>query len=221
LAAGMGGGGDIDTGGGLLLKGTVYGTVRLGRDLGLTLEAGLARAPQGSFKAVQTSASLNWILDDPSDVTAPGRVHRTEWIGGVEHYNAVRRDGSTRSLQAVMLKLNRFITPSIYLSGQARSAIGGGAGGYSVGLIGVGAQTPIGRCHAGAEMLAGAAGGGGVDTGGGALVQPMAYLGCQISPSLSLRVGAGRIRSLRGPLDSSVVDASLAFTFGVGSRGYH
>jgi len=218
---GMGGGGDIGVGGGLLVKGGLYGTLRLSRSLGLSLEGGMTRAPQGSFKALHAEASLAWILDDPSDVTAPDRTARTDWAVGVERYLAARRDGSTRSLQNVVLKVNRFVTPAFYLTGQVHSAAGGGAGGYTSGVFGAGVQAPLfWRIHAGAEALIGAAGGGGVDTQGGALVQPMAYVGLDVSPSLSLRIGGGRIKSLKGSLSANVVEASLAFTFGVAGHGY-
>ncbi|HJV61481.1 MAG TPA: hypothetical protein VJ743_11090 [Albitalea sp.] len=219
---GMGGGGDVGVGGGLLLKGGAYGTVRLTRELGLSIEGGYTMAPQGSFKALHTAASLNWILDDPSDLTSPPRNTRTEWVGGVERYRAQRRDGSERTLQAVTLKGNRFVARHVYLSGQVHSAYGGGAGGYTVGLFGLGVQAPLfARVHAGAEALIGAAGGGGVATQGGAIMQPSAYLGVDISPSLSVRVGAGKIKSLRGGgLDANVVDVALAFTFGVAGHGY-
>jgi hypothetical protein len=222
VALGMGGGGDVGVGGGLLMKAGVYGTVRLTRELGLSLEGGYTAAPQGSFKALHAAASLNWILDDPSDLTAPPRNTRTEWVGGAERYNAQRRDGSTRALQAVTLKANRFVSRNIYLTGQAHSAWGGQAGGYTVGLVGVGVQAPVfGRVHVGAEALIGAAGGGGVSTEGGAIMQPGAYLGVDITRSLSLRVGAGKIKALRGgALNANVVDVALAFTFGVAGHGY-
>lgn len=223
MAVGMGGGGDVGVGGGFLLKGGVYGTVRLTRELGLSIEGGVTRAPQGSFKALHAAASLNWILDDPTDVTAPLRNVRTEWVGGVERYDALRRDGSTRVLQNDTLKANRFVSPHFYLTGQAHSAYGGGAGGYTAGLFGAGVQSKIwGPVHAGAEMLIGAAGGGGVSTQGGAIVQPNAYVGVDIARSLSVRVGAGQVKSLRqGGLNSKVLDLSVAFTFGAAGHGYH
>lgn len=222
VAVGMGGGGDVGVGGGLLLKGGAYGTVRLTRELGLSLEGGITRAPQGSFKALHMAASLNWILDDPSDVVAPLRNTRTEWVGGVERYNALRNDGSTRVMQNVTLKANRFVSPHVYLTGQAHSAYGGGAGGYTSGLVGVGMQSRIwGPLHAGAEMLLGAAGGGGVATQGGAIMQPNAYVGVDVSKSLSIRLGAGKIKSLRqGGLNAQSLDLSMAFTFGAAGHGY-
>jgi hypothetical protein len=221
VAVGMGGGGDVNVGGGALMKGGLYGTLRLTRSLGLSLEGGATRAPQGSFKALHAAASLNWILDDPSDFSAPDRTARTDWVAGVERYDAARRDGSVRPLQAVTLKVNRFVSHHLYLSGQAHSAAGGGAGGYTSGMFGFGVQAPLGaRWHAGAEALIGAAGGGGVDSQGGAIAQPMAYVGFDLNPALALRVGAGRIKSLKGALNSSVVDVTLAFTFGVAGHGY-
>lgn len=219
-AAGMGGGGEMPVGGGLLLKGSVYGIARLNAVLGLTLEAGMLKAPQGDLTAPFASASLLWVLEDRFDDLQPAWATRTEWTIGLERYDAARRDGSERTLDAVVLKVNRFLSPHFYLTGQAHSALAGGAGGYSVGLFGAGAQTPLGaRFHAGAELLAGAAGGGGVDTTGGFVVQPMAYLGWQVTPAVALRLGAGKIATRQGPLDSPVLELSLAFTFGVASDG--
>jgi hypothetical protein len=222
VALGMGGGGDIDVGGGLLAKAGLYGTVRLSRSLGLTLEGGMTRAPQGTFRALHAAASLNWILDDPTDLTAPPRNTRTEWVGGVERYQAQRTDGTRRTVDLVVLKAHRFVARHAYLSGQVQSAYGGGAGGYTSGLFGVGVQWPVARrVHVGAEALIGAAGGGGVQTQGGAIAKPNVYVGVDLGRSTSLRVGAGRIKSLRsGGLDAGTVDATLAFTFGVAGRGY-
>jgi len=222
VALGMGGGGDVDVGGGLLAKAGVYATVRLARELGLTLEGGYTAAPQGTFRALHAAASLSWILDDSTDYTAPARNTRTEWVGGVERYEALRNDGTTRMLEAVMLKANRFVAPHVYLSGQVHSGYGGGAGGYTAGLLGIGTQWPVvRRVHVGAEALIGAAGGGGVKTNGGAIVQPTVYAGVELGRSTSLRVGAGHIASLHGGgLDATTVEVTFAFTFGVAGRGY-
>lgn len=57
VALGMGGGGDIPTGGGLLAK-AALAALRLSRNVSLNLEAGWARAPQGSFSASFASLGL-------------------------------------------------------------------------------------------------------------------------------------------------------------------
>ncbi len=220
-ALGMGGGGGVDTGGGLLAKGSVYGTLRLSRDIGLTLEAGVASAPNGDFRASFGAASFTVILDDPYDVRVPALTTRTEWALGVEQVDALRDDGRTRAMKTVALKVNRFMGEHTYLTGQTRAAYSGGAGGHLVGLIGAGVRMPVAsRWHAGAELLAGSGGGGNVDTGGGALIHPTAYVGFDITPAVALRVSAGRLKSMRGDLDSSSVGIDLAFSFGVASRGF-
>jgi hypothetical protein len=222
VALGMGGGGDVDTGGGLLAKAGAYGTLRLTRELGLTLEGGVTGAPQGSFRALHAAASLNWILDDPTDLAAPPRNTRTQWVAGALRYDAQRRDGTVRALQSVVLEVHRFVTPRVYLVGHVHSAWGGGGGGYTAGMLGLGTQWPVaGRVHVGADALIGAAGGGGISTGGGAIVKPSAYVGVDLPRSTSLRAGVGRIRSLRdGGLDATTLDVTLAFTFGIAGRGY-
>ena len=214
VAIGMGGGGGIPTAGGLLAKAAVYSVVRLGPDFGLSLEGGMTTAPQGHFRATHASVALVWTLYGQNEGTSAGTT-RTDFSAGVERFDAARRDGTTRALQADTLKINRFVSQTFYVAGQVHSAISGGAGGYSSALVGVGWTQPLGAgLHIGAELLGGASGGGGVDSRG-SIVQPMAYLGYQISPSVALRVGAGRVKALRGPLAAPVIDLSLAFTYGV------
>ncbi len=221
-SAGLGGGGNVNTGGGILLKTAAGATLRLTDTLGIGAELGLVDAPRGHYKATTAAVSLNWSLDVPAadlgswSNTRPGTPTRMEFGAGVERYRAARKDGSTRPLEAVVLQVNRFVAPNIYVTGQAHSAYGGGAGAYSVGLFGVGAQLPVTpRLRLGAEALAGAAGGGGVDTQGGAIMQARAYADVALTDSLSLRIGAGKIKSVHGGLNAPVVDAALVFRFGV------
>jgi hypothetical protein len=218
VALGMGGGGNIPVGGGLLGKAALDAALRLSRNVSLSLEGGWAKAPQGSFSAPFASLALRWDLDHPQG--QPTQFTREEFAGGIETYHlAERKNGPPQSLQNVTFKFNRFVSPSFYVTGQVHSAYAGGAGAFSVGLVGAGAQTHLGeRLLMGAELLGGAAGGGGVATSGGAIVQPMAYVGYDLTPSLSLRLGAGKVKAKSGGLDSTVADLTLAFSFGVASR---
>jgi hypothetical protein len=140
-----------------------------------------------------------------------------EWGFSVLHYvHAQRKDGSTRPMQLVALSFDRSLTEHLYLSGQAHSAIAGGAGAYSVGLVGLGARTRLGGSawSAGAEALVGAAGGGGVASQGGAVAQPMAWVGRDLGTYSRLKLGVGEIKSRRGSLSTPVVQATWAFEFG-------
>ena len=228
-SAGLGGGGGIDTRGGFIVKGAVGATLRLTDTLGIGAEVGVVDAPRlAHYKSATAAVSLNWALDVPQSEmdnwfsTNPGTPTRMEFGSAVERYRAARKDGRTEALDAVALQINRFVAPNLYLTGQLHSAFAGGAGAYSVGLFGVGGQLPVtSRIRLGAEALAGAAGGGGVDTQGGAIVQGRAYADVALTDALSLRVGVGRIKSVHGGLGAPVVDAGLVFRFGVDRGGKH
>jgi hypothetical protein len=222
VALGAGGGGDIDTGGGAIGKADLDATLRVTDSLGLSVQGGVERSRNGAFEARTASVALTWWLDAPSSRTdllqpEPAQATRMEYAAGLERYDAVRKTGGSRPLGAGMLQVNRFVTPHVYVTGQAHSAVAGGAGAYSVGLFGVGTQWPVlPSVRIGAEALAGAAGGGGVQTHGGAIGEGRGYVDVALGSVVSLRVGAGRIRSLHGGgLDAPVVDAALVFRFGV------
>lgn len=221
-ALGAGGGGAVDTGGGSLGKAAAYAAYQMSRDFALTLEAGRAIAFDGSFDANYVSLQLGMALDHPHvEADMPCRIEGWEWDGSMQHYSAAaRRDGTKRSMQNIGFKLKRELEQGLYLTGQAHSALGGGAGGYSVGLFGMGWESSevLARLSFSAEMLVGAAGGGGVESSGGGIIQPMAYASYPISSNWHLQAGAGVVKSLKGELESPVLDLSLGYRFGLPRR---
>jgi len=220
FAIGMGGGGAVPVGGGGLIKLGAYATADLSRYTHFSLEGGYADAPSGDFRATYGSADLVWDLDHPYSSARKGTVTGNEWMFGTEHYSgAAHLDGGKSDLDAIAIILNRYLTDSLYLTGQAHSAYSGNAGAYSVGLVGAGYRTIfLHGLSAGAELLLGAAGGGSVDTNGGAVVQPTVYLGMNLTDSVFLRLGAGRVKSFKGALDSNIAELSVGFAFGTASR---
>jgi len=219
VAAGAAGGGGVSTGGGLLVKAAGYGIVRISDEFGLALEAGYARAPNGNFRGFEGSAAIVWALDGPGRAGPAARPARTDFSVGAERLDAPRDDGSERPLTAVTLRLDRYLTKNAYVAGKVLSAAGGAASGYSGALVGAGWMQPFdfggtSRLHAGAELLAGAAGGGRVD-GRGALFAPRVYAGLQLTPTLALRAGAARMKALDGRLNSNVFDLGLVVSYGV------
>ena len=221
LGIGMGGGGAVSVGGGSLIKLGAYTTVSLSRNVHLALEGGYANAPGGKFSATYGSANFVWDLDHPYTSGRQATIVGNEWVVGSEHYfGAAHKGGSKRDLEAVTIKLNRYLTDSLYLTAQAHSAYSGNAGAYSVGLVGAGYHTPkfAYGLSAGAELLVGAAGGGSVDTSSGAVVQTMVYLGMDLTDAVGLRLSAGRAKSIKGALNSNIVDMSVSFAFGTASR---
>jgi len=218
LALGMGGGGRVSVGGGALAKAGVFAKVQLSKATYVSLEGGMVDAPNGGFKARYGTVQLGMDLDYAPFQSSQRRVQGSEWSLSTEHYLAAARYKEPRhSLDAFGLKIDRAISDRAYFSAQAHSAYSGNAGGYSVGLVGLGFSTPKTSqgISGAAELLAGAAGGGGVSTQGGAVMQLMTYARLDLSNAMRAKIGLGRIRSVHGELNSTIAELSLGVPFGV------
>lgn len=220
-AVGLAGGGAVHTGGGPIAKAGVTARWQVSGPFSIDLEAGRAKAFNGDFSANYAQLSLGMALGNgkpaPGSVAPQQTLHDMEWAFSLLHYaHAERKTGEERSMQLVGLAFNRSLTEHLYLSGQAHSAIAGGAGAYSVGLVGLGARTRFGGSgvSAGVEALVGAAGGGGVASQGGAVAQPMAWVGYDLGRYSRLKLGAGAIKSRRGELSTPVAQLTWSFEFG-------
>lgn len=228
LALGLGGGGNVDTGSGWLLR--AGPTLRWQTPWGpsLRLDAGLARATAGNFKAGFVRLGLSMPLDRGPRFGAfglddvPGTVRTQQLFTSIQHLPKVRfKDGRQEAVTHLGLMMTRELSPSVYGAAQAGSAAWGSAGAYSYGLVGLGLQTqPLAsqpRWRVGAELLAGAAGGGGVAVRGGAVLQGEAWTQLNLGEQerLRLRVGLGQWRTLRGEQQSSpVLNVSVGYAFG-------
>lgn len=214
-ALGLGGGGAVPTGGGPIAKAALTLSARLSPTLATGIELGALRAGDTALRA----PTLQWWLAtelEPARGAGAARMQRSEWVATLQQYRgAQRNDGTTRPLETIGIKFNRYAGVHLYLTGQAHSAFAGGAGAYSIGLVGAGVSTaPVAQgWQAGVEALVGASGGGGVDTRGGALVQSLAWAGWQATPSSQWRLGIGGLRSLRGRLSTPIVELAWSWSF--------
>jgi len=222
-SAGIGGGGGIPSGGGLVGKATA--TLEWSPMRGWTVgaEYGFVRS-RGSFRAKQAQVwlgvDLEPGLDERTGTGASDRVVRTEWVGAWQHHMRIgRSDGTRQSLDTIGLALNRYVGDNIYLTGQAHSAFAGGGGAYSVGLLGVGASArPTGTMRVGVEVLAGAAGGGGVTTAGGAIMQGMTWAAWQPGQVGEIRIGLGAAKPLHNGRAGPVIELAWSRAFGMAGR---
>lgn len=222
-SVGLGGGGSVSTGGGPIAKAAWAGRLQWSPQFSLGLEAGRARAFNGTFSARYAQLSLGMSLGNTppgSDAASPGTaVHDMQWGLAAQNYlHARRKDGSVRGLSTLGLTFQRSLSEQVYLTGQAHSAVSGGAGAFSLGLLGAGVTTRLASpapLSLGAEVSVGAGGGGGVASGGGAIMQPMAWLGSDLGRYSRVRLGIGYAKSLRGDLSSAVVELGWAVAFGV------
>jgi hypothetical protein len=227
LAGGLGGGGAVPTGGGVIGKLTATTEFRpapgwtVGAEVGAV--RGVERAMRGSHAQVWVGMDLEPHADGQAGRHMPtsGEVSRMEWAGTLQHHTNTRRQGGTkRSLGTIGMKLERYLGPHLYLSGQAHSALSGGAGAYAVGLVGVGAATtPEAPWRAGAEVLVGAAGGGGMDMGGGALAQTVLWAGWRPRGLGEWRLGLGNMRTFgSNAWHTPLVELTWSRPFGVSAR---
>lgn len=220
-AVGLGGGGAIPTGGGGLVKlaATIAWPLQRGWQVGA--ELGTVRATDANLRARSTQVWLAMDLEPRATdgaLATPSTVARYEWAATLQRYqHAQRRDGSSPPLDTIGLKLNRYLGESLYLSAQAHSAYAGGAGAYSVGLVGLGLATRVGSpgWQAGAEALVGAAGGGGVATTGGAIVQALVWAGWGAPDLGQWRAGVGAVRSRNQELRSPLIELTWSRAFGL------
>ncbi|MCX6548466.1 MAG: hypothetical protein NTW40_10580 [Acidobacteria bacterium] len=134
---------------------------------------------------------------------------------GVLVYRQARRTtGASGDVQLITLRADRMLSRGFYLTGEAGSATGGGAGGYSTGLAGVGFETPaLARQRLFAEIALGAGGGGGLATGGGRLTSLRAGWRLALPQGLGLDATAGRVRGPRGGLDAPTLGLGLHVRF--------
>ena len=225
LAAGLGGGGNVDTGNGWLLR--AGPSLRWQTPWGATLrvDGGLTRAPSGHFSSNYLRIGLGLPLDGSAagfDRLGDGGriVHLNQLFVSVQHLPQLRfKDGSSDPVTHLATLMTRELTPSLYGVAQVGSAAIGHAGAYSFGLFGLGLQTTqnLASTRFGIEALLGAAGGGGVAVGGGAVLQAEAWAAWAFGDSdrLRLRAGLGQWRSLRGASQSSpLLNLSLGYGFG-------
>lgn len=226
-AAGPAGGGDVDTGGGLLLDAGVSLQQNLTRSTALELSIGEVRAPSASFRARSIAFQLTHRFALP-DVASPDDVPQSA-LGGfdAEHLRVRvvnqtyfkadpqwRANHAGQSVSNLGVQLDYFVSPHWFLTGQGLAAYAGNAGAYMTGLVGAGTQRPLSeRWFVEGEALVGAAGGGGLAVSGGLVGQVNAGIGYRLSKSLSLLATAGRIEASRGNFKANVAGLALAYQF--------
>lgn len=213
LQAGLGGGGAVPTGPGPLGKASLAAALALG-DWHVTLQGGRVQAFDGDLKSRFVQLSVETALGDDArplrNTTAGFTVQR--WP------KAARKTGGDPGITLTGLKFRRDLGGPWYAAAQAHGAATGGAGAFSIGLLGVGVAgrpefAPGWRF--GAEVAAGAAGGGGIDNGGGALGQAMVWGGVDTGRHGRLELGLGTLKSAKGALSTPLVELAWTVEFGL------
>ncbi len=243
LGAGSAGGGQRETSGGFVVKPELGLEYAWTRRMAVEANAGYMESARGSFSATVLSAQVNYHFGlaqpaGPMDASTSS-ISGTELAGTVlagtaraasfhtwlievsnETYLTPQRDPSSGGIrQDVNLfgfALNGFFSRHLFLTGQIVSAYAGKAGGYAAGMVGAGGDTGpflFQRLRGTVELLGGAAGGGGIDVGGGVVANARAGLSYELRENLSLSVSAGRIKAMRGGLSVTTLGAGVTYRF--------
>lgn len=216
VGAGIGGGGAVDTGGGLIATagaGVRWQPGALEIELGVNAIGSLS----GDFLVAspalkvglqfgggrQGNRQTNWQISSGLTQQFPNADFRK---------NGVLNTGSPLMIDT---KIDLFLSEKIYASGQAYTALAGGAGGYQIGLVGLGLRHELSpRWAISGEAFIGAGGGAGVDTRGGLLMAYGVDLDYRLTETMYVTLGAGQVMTIQGggmaPLTANI---GLKFPF--------
>ena len=188
------------------------------------MDGGYLTAPDGNFDTPYVGFNLAHVMgaftqdQKGTPLKETDLIQTTKWRFRPAHqwyFDAQRKGGSSRDMQLMGGKIDWMGGDWWYLTGQGLSAYEGGAGGYSEGHWGGGVFGPSWKnWQLYGELLIGAGGGGGVDSGNALLYKPSVGLEYNLSDDFSLQTGIGKVISNNGNLDANILDASLVWRFG-------
>ena len=224
LTIGGAGGGDVKTGGGFVARANLGLEYPLFPDLNMIIEGGYLTAPDGNFDTPYVGFNLAYVMQNFArdqkgvPLTETDLIQINKWRFRPAHqwyFDAQRKNSSPRDMHLLGGKIDWMGGDWWYLTGQGLSAYEGGAGGYSEGHWGVGVIGPRWKnWQLYGEMLIGAGGGGGVDSGSALLYKPSIGLEFNLNDDFSLQTGIGKVISKEGNLDANTLDVSLVWRFG-------
>lgn len=106
-----------------------------------------------------------------------------------------------------------FLLKNTYLTGQAYTAFSGDAGGFQMGLVGIGYRRAVSEeISLSTEVLLGSAAGAGVNARGGLVAGYKVEADYSLTDAASVTLGLGQLQTLRsGGLHPSTVSLGLKF----------
>ena len=223
LSVGGAGGGSVNTGGGLLFDGSVGAQYFLSKRWFADASVFQRWAADTSFKATGLGLKLGYqfggqatssdgVLNNSTFDSHPLRIRMVNqtYTKASENW----RNRPNQNVDNLGAQVDYFVEPGWFLTGQGLGAYGGDAGAYMTGLLGTGVRTHITRnLFAELEGLVGAAGGGGLNTGGGLVYQANLGLGYQLNKNLEVMGTIGQMKAAKGDFQANVYGVSLAYKF--------
>jgi len=218
---GPGGGGDVDTQGGLLFYPDISITQRLYKNFNITINKGYLMTPNQHFLGSTFGFGLQYNLYQNGLKRGKDQHFESGVFSGLEivaaqevYFNAEREDFPTENMQQILTQINFFLKKQFYVATHVSFANFGNAGAYGEGAFGLGITTSDKehtRFKAYAQVLAGGSGGGNISVGQGLIIKPSVGVQYHLLPTLDLRTSFGHVKALDGSLNSSSVNFGLSY----------
>jgi hypothetical protein len=218
-SVGFGGGGNVDTGSGLIFGASLGMAFPISDSFDLDLTYGTLNASSSGISGKGAQLSLSRVFD--RDRSRKDREEEQQWQVGlgisIQPPNAsYMKSRSNVGIQPVMQEssIDYFISTKTYLTGNAQTTISGGVAGYAVGLLGLGHEIVLGEVwRMSLEGHIGAAGGGGVDVGKGLLGGARIEAGYILNSNNSVSLGLGVLKSFDGGMNVPIVQLGFKHRF--------
>lgn len=235
LGVGTAGGGDVNTGGGMTYTTSMGLQAPFVKKFGAELEISAIRSFNGDFFVISPGFRIVRYLSYPFDDAyqrrrQEQRLTSYRWratSGLVMHLpnSSYRNKPEIPNNEVFMIEagIDLLLSSRTYLSGQAYTSFIGDAGGYQIGLIGLGYILPLAfwgkeDWAATAEAYIGAGGGAGVDTRGGLLTGGRVSVLIPFWRDLEWKTGIGTLATLRGGgMNPLTLHSGISIPF----RSYH
>jgi len=216
---GFGGGGNVDTGGGLIAGAAVGVAFPVGEKFSLDLTYGVLEALDTAVSGHGAQLGLSRVFQRDSSQGHIGDQQRWQIGLGISAQppnSSYMKSRSNVGIQPVMQEssIDFFISDSTYLTGNAQTTVSGGVAGYAVGLLGLGHEFDVGDVlRFSIEGHVGAAGGGGVDVGNGLLGGARLEADYLLNSNSSVSLGLGLLKSFDGGLNVPIVQLGFKHRF--------
>lgn len=172
------------------------------------------------FSNLMSSGWQKGVDDDPRGWSLSSHLNEFSMVG--REYlipsSVHRSDGlrQTNHMELLGVEWLTFLDEYWYLSLETEGAGGGGSNGYMQILAGGGYRFPVTeKAFIKLKMAAGPAGGGGVDTGGGLLLDTGASLQYAVTKSWLAEVGLSDVRAPDGSFEAVSLGVKLNYQYGL------
>ena len=222
IGIGASGGGDVDTKGGFLISPDISLEQQIFENVFIAANVGYTIQPSGTYRTINYGGGLKYYINKDG-IISEEKEFSTSKLKGFEaiikedfYLNAKRNGGFEQDMYQISLQFNFFLNRYVYGAGQTSFANFGDAGAYAEGIVGLGIQSnPFlnDKVTAFAQVLGGAAGGGGISTGEGLIVKPSAGINFELNNNLNLRAAAGYVKARGNGLSSPFLNFGITYNF--------